>query len=227
VELVVILFIALAIAGVAFGFWQNRKRRQELELIAQRHGWQLNSGKDSSFDDRYGEFSCLKRGSNRYANNILTGSSAGRAFCGFDYHYETHSTDSEGKTQTHHHSFSAVMVETGLPLEPLSIRSESFFDKIGGLFGFDDIDFESDEFSRTFHVKAPNRRWAYDVLHQETMEYLLHAPRFAIEFSGPRVLAQRDSLFKPTDFETALDVIAGIVDRLPKSVLREMKASER
>ena len=224
-ELVVILFIALAIAAVAYGFWQNRKRRQELELLAQRRGWQFDTRHDSSFDDRYA-FGCLKQGSNRYAYNLLTGQAAGRQICGFDYHYETTSTDSEGKTQTHHHSFSAMLVDTGLPLEPLSIRSESFFDRIGGLFGFDDIDFESDEFSRTFHVKAPNRRWAYDVLHQETMEYLLHAPRFAIEFSGPRVLASRGSLFRPADFEQALDVVFGIIERLPKSLLREMKASE-
>lgn len=226
-EIVVILFIALVLAAIAFGAWQNRKRRQELKQLAQRRGWQFTKAHDSSFDDRYSDFTCLRRGSNRYAYNIFTGSSGGRAFSGFDYHYETTSTDSKGKTQTHHHHFSAVLVDTGLPLEPLSIRSESFFDNVGGLFGFDDIDFESDKFSRTFHVKAPNRRWAYDVLHQETMEYLLHAPRFAIQFSGPRVMAHRDSLFKPTDYEAALDVIFGIIDRLPKSVLREMKASER
>ena len=65
---------------------------------------------------------------------------------------------------------------------------------MGEFFGFDDIDFESDEFSREFCVKAADRRWAFDVIHQATMEFLLAAPRFTIELAGPRVMAYRDEL---------------------------------
>lgn len=41
------------------------------------------------------------------------------------------------------------------------------------LFGFDDIDFESVEFSRKFFVKSPDKRFAYDVIHPAMMEFLL------------------------------------------------------
>ena len=145
-------------------------------------------------------------------------------FC--DYHYETYSTDSKGRRTTHHHYFSAVVVETAPSLKPLFIRGESFFDKIGEFMGFDDIDFELAEFSSSFHVTAPDKRWAFDVLHQEAMEFLLNSPRFALEFHGGRVVAYRNNTFSTADFESALEVVSGLIDRLPRSVLRELQGSD-
>ena len=40
-----------------------------------------------------------------------------------------------------------------------------------------EIEFESTEFSKEFHVKSPDRRWAFDVLSQATMEFLLALPQ--------------------------------------------------
>jgi hypothetical protein len=47
----------------------------------------------------------------------------------------------------------------------LLIRREDIGDKLIGGLGFDDIDFESEEFSRDFWVKSDNRRHAYGVIH--------------------------------------------------------------
>ena len=55
----------------------------------------------------------------------------------------------------------------------LLIRPEGFFDKVAGAFGFDDIDFESEEFSRAFFVKSSDKRFAYDVLHPRMLELLM------------------------------------------------------
>ena len=90
-----------------------------------------------------------------------------------DYHYQT--TSSNGKqTTTHHHYFSYCLIE--LPyasLPDLRIRREGIFDSLAGAFGFDDIDFESAEFSKRFHVKSSDKRFAYDVVHPAMMEFLL------------------------------------------------------
>ena len=69
-------------------------------------------------------------------------------------------------------------------MRSVSIRAEHWGDKLVQAIGFDDIDFESAEFSRKFFVKSPDKRWAYDVIHQETMDYLLQAPDAAVEFGG-------------------------------------------
>ena len=221
------LFFALAAAVIivlaVLGHQQAKKRRMALEAWAASRGFSFDPSNDHQMDDRYPEFSCLRQGDDRYAYNVMEGHSAERPVSAFDYHYETHSTDSKGHRTTHNHYFSAVIVQTGLPLKPLVIREEHFFDKVGEFLGFDDIDFESTEFSKEFFVKSPDRRWAFDVIHQETMEFLLASPRFTLEFQGSDAIAYRDRTFKPEDFEAALAVIEGVLQRLPESLLREMR----
>lgn len=216
-----VLVVAAVIAAIVFGVIQERKRREALRAWVQRHGLQFNPDHDHSFDERFAEFDCLRQGRNRYAYNIITGDWQGRALSAFDYHYETTSTDAKGRTQTHHHHFSAVMLRANLPLKPLIIRTEHLFDKLAGAFGFDDIDFESAEFSRRFHVKSPDRRWAYDVLHQRTMELLLDSPRFSIEFDRQHVIAWRSGRFSTADREAAIALIDGVLDALPDYVRKQ------
>ncbi len=223
--------IVLIFAVVVFvGFWLLRlyyadKRLAELYRWAISRGLSFDAAKDFSMKDRYPDFACLREGSSRYAYNIMRGTKNNRSICAFDYHYETESIDSEGNTQTDNHYFSAVMVETGMPLEPLLIRHETFFDKIGEFFGGGDIHFESAEFNRQFHVASPNRRWAFDALPQPTMEFLLESPRFVLEIQNGCVLAYRNNTFTTDGFDAALAVVFGFLDRIPKSVLSDLKGT--
>jgi hypothetical protein len=221
--ILIALIFAAVLALAIYGGIQAHKRRQALVQWCATRGFSFDTARDFSFDERFAEFSALRQGSNRYACNIIHGSlPAGRALTGFDYHYETHSTDNKGRRRTHHHWFSAAIVETGLPLKPLAIRSESFLDKIAEFAGFDDIDFESSEFSRKFHVSSPDRRWAFDVIHQQTMEFLLAMPRFSIQMHGSRVLARQSGRFHVDQYEQALAVVTGLLDRLPAYLLRDL-----
>jgi hypothetical protein len=223
--LIIIAFIAIAIGFAVWSSQMKAKRRKEMAGWAQANGLKFLPEKDHSVWLRYQLFKCLQRGDNHYAYNIMLGTAGERVTCGFDYHYETHSTNSKGQRQTQHHHFSALVVDAGLPLKPLFIRPEGFFDKITEFVGIDDIDFESAEFSEKFFVTAPDRRWAYDVLHQKTMELMLAYPRFHIEFQGNQVMAYHDSsTFSLGEFNSALKVVTGILDYLPESVVRELKA---
>lgn len=172
-------------------------------------------------DSRFAAFDCLRQGQDRYAYNLTQGQWANRPYVGFDYHYETTSTDSKGRSRTHNHYFSAVILESEIPLKELFIRPEGFFDKLTEFFGYDDIDFESAEFSRKFYVKARDKRWAYDVIHQRTMEFLLARATFTIKFDRRRVIAYRGSKFKPLEFEQAAEVIRGILDLLPEYLKKQ------
>jgi len=223
----VLIIIAAIAAAVGFVVWSTQmkaKRRKELAGWAQANGFKFLPEKDHSIWLRYEPFKCLQRGDNRYAYNIMLGTAGQRVTCGFDYHYETHSTSSKGGRQTHHHYFSALVMDAGLPLKPLFIRPEGILDKVTEFVGIDDIDFESAEFSQKFFVKSPDRRWAYDVLHQKTMELMLAYPRFHIEFQGTQVMAYYErKTFSLGEFGSALKVAAGILDYLPESVVRELK----
>ena len=219
-----LFFLLIGVAIVGLMIWQyyrNAQRRKALQAWAQANGMQYDRTRDGSLDGRYSSFQCLHRGSRRYGYNHLMGEWNERPFHGFDYHYETYSTDSKGRRQTHHHHFSAVVLESEIPLQSLTIRPEGFLDRLGEIVGLDDIDFESAEFSKAFYVKAPDQRWAFDVLHQRTMEFLLEAPRFTLEFDGQYVIAFRDSRFSPEDYAAAAAVICGILDRLPDYLVQQ------
>jgi len=217
---VIIVFIAVAV----FGHIAAKKRREALRAWAMQRGLSFSRSHDHNIEERFDAFDCLKQGSGRYAYNIIEGDYHGRSLVAFDYHYETHSTDSKGRRQTHHHHFSAAIIRANLPLKPLTIRKENLLDKVGGLFGFDDIDFESAQFSREFCVKAPDRKWAYDVLHGRAIEFLLAQPRFSLAFDHRHVIAWRGSRFDPHEFEQAIAVIVGLLDQLPEYVRREQEA---
>jgi hypothetical protein len=217
------LFIALIVVLVIFGAVHAERRRKELRAWARSRRMSFRARPDYSIDNRYPEFDCFRRGDNRYAHNIMHGTREGRGAWAMDYHYETTSRDSDGDESTTHHHFSAILLEVDLPLRPLFIRPEGFFDKIGEFFGLDDIDFESAEFSRKFFVKSKDKRWAFDVIQQTTMEFLLASPRYTIQFGDRVIAAWNVSTFDPADFEAAFQVVEGILDRLPESLLREMR----
>jgi len=223
--MMIVVVIVLVIVMAVIGHAQAQKRRKDLAAWAAAHGLGFSPDKVWGVDDRFPGFEALRRGDNRYAHNILSGHRDGAEFHAFDYHYETHSRDSKGHRHTHHHHFSAVILGAPVPLQPLAIRPEGFFDRVGAFFGYEDINFESAEFSRRFHVSAPDRRWAYDVLHARTIEFLLASPAYTIDMEPSHVLAWRNAVFPPDEFETAARVVEGLLARLPDYVRQRQIAT--
>ena len=221
--LLIVMVVVVIVGAIAYGYYAAEKRRKELLNWTQAHQLTFDPTKAYDLDNRFPQFKRLQQGANRYAHNVMQGSWKGRDFLGFDYHYETYSTDSKGRRQTHHHHFSAVILSSDMPLKPLQIRPEGIFDKITEFFGFDDIDFESAEFSRAFHVSAQDRRWAYDVLHARAMQFLLDQPRFSLQMGEHTVIVHRSRTFAPDEFGIAAEVVCGLLDGLPEYVVQQQK----
>jgi hypothetical protein len=216
-----LLLLVVAGALVVLGWWLHARRRTLLSTWASGQGFTFDPGRDASFDDRHPAFGCLRRGHSRYAYNRMTGERGGRHVKAFDYRYVT----GHGKNRSTHH-FSAIIVGSPVRLRPMTIRPEGVFDRVTEFFGIDDIDFESAEFSRQFHVKSGDKRWAFDVLHQRTMEFLLSMPQFSVQFDEDSVIAWRSRRFGPDTFASALEVVGGILDRLPPYVKEAQKGRD-
>lgn len=225
VPLIFMGVIALIVVFAILGHLQAKKRREELFAWATGKGLSYAAGRDTSVEMRHLEFKDLRRGDGgRYAYNIMSGAYRGRPLLAFDYHYETHSTDDKGNRTTQSHHFSAVIVQAEIPLKPLSIRPEGIFDKLGAVFGFEDINFESAEFSRRYKVTAPDRRWAYDVLHARAIEYLLAKPPFSLQFGqGNRVIHAGSTTWNVSGFEAAANLVSDLLDLLPDYVKKQQQ----
>lgn len=209
---VLIIFVIVAI----YNHKKEKERGEKLRKFANSQNLYYQEGKVHGFERDYPSFKFLRQGNGRYAYNVMSGDSNGYKVTGFDYHYQTTSTNSKGQTQTHHHHFSTFIITPTFRLKSLTIRPEGIFDKMAAAFGWDDIDFESAEFSRKFHVKAEDRRWAYDVLPQDTMEYLLASPQYEIHMSNQHLAVRANNRFAPRGFRKALEMGETILNGIPE-----------
>lgn len=227
-EILAVLAI-IALAGlIAYLAWlQEKKRREALGALAQQLGWRFDPSHDRAHDDEYEHFEVFRRGHSRSAFNTLWGSIEvdDRTYTAKmgDFRYKV--TQSSGKsTSTRTYRFSYLIVHLPFPSVPdLLVRREGIFDKLAGAFGFDDIDFESEEFSRRFHVKSPDKRFAYDVVHPRMMEFLLigDPPTIDIE-RGRCCITDGSRRWKPHDFKHRLRWLTEFFDRWPDHLTTQL-----
>ena len=192
------------------------QRREALAALAMRLGLNYQAANDSSLAARFQFLDALAQGSNRYAFNVLSGSFEQREVLVFDYHYETHSTDSKGRRQTHHHYFSFFILLLSQRFPELRITREGLFSKIAQAFGYDDIDLESAEFSRAFCVRSKDKKFAYDVCNGQMMEYLLANRDLSIEIEAGALALAFNKQLSVLEIESNLRRLLEIRSRLPE-----------
>jgi hypothetical protein len=211
--------IALGIGTLIFVLWKmEQKRREALLLWATGKGWDMRPQAQKKLHDRWAGLKVFDKGHSRSGKNIITGKHRGIDCTLIDYKYVTGS----GKNRSTHNR-GVVILACDHPTIPLQMRRENPFDKMGEFLGMDDIDFESAEFSRKFYVKSSDRKWAYDVIHTRTMEYLLKGPSYMIEFGFAELCIYKNGHFNPETYEQALEFGKGLLDLTPDYVVKQMK----
>jgi hypothetical protein len=213
--LIIVLAVGLAVALVIIGYRLEKKRREAFQSLAARLGMTYTA-RDSTIASQYRFLDALCRGENRYAYNVLSGTFEGYPARAFDFHYETHSHDSRGRRTTHHHHFSFFLIEQEKAFPELRIYPEDFLSKLGQMMGFDDIDFESIEFSKAFVVRSADRKFAYDVCHTRMMEYLLAHRELSVEVEGRCIAISFNSRLKPEEVPVRLRQLVEIRRLFPE-----------
>ena len=208
--------VVVAIIAWIYGSIAARKRREGLFALAQRLNLNFDGGENCEIAARYAFLKQLAQGDNRYATNVLSGTYQQNDILAFDYHYETHSVDSKGNRQTHHHWFSFLILTFPAAFPGLTIRRENFFIKVAEVFGYQDIKFESAEFSKTFCVRSPDKKFAYDVCNGQMMEYLLANRDLNIEIENNALALAFDSRLSVEQIESDLQRLTEIRSRLPE-----------
>jgi hypothetical protein len=213
---VVVVVLIVVVVSTIYSLIQARKRLEGLVELAQRLGLDFSAAEDYGLADRYGFLKQLAQGENRYARNVLSGTFQQNRVLAFDYHYETHSTDSKGGRQTHHHWFSFFILTLPAAFPELTVRRENFLIRIAEVFGYQDINFESAEFSKTFCVRSPDKKFAYDVCNAQMMEYLLANRDLSIEIENNALALAFDSCLSVEEIESDLQRLVEIRSRLPE-----------
>jgi len=97
----------------------------------------------------------------------------------------------------------------------LKIGREGFISKIGQALGYDDIDFESHEFSRKFCVRSKNKKFAYDFCNSQMIEYLLANSDLTIEVENNALAISFDRRLEAQQIEMNLDRLVKIRSLMP------------
>lgn len=211
---VIVVFICV-IGAIIWGIYAGKKRRDAMTLLAERLGLHFHHERNYQLADRYSFLDKLRQGSNQYAYNILSGSYQGHDIAAFDFHYETHSTDSKGRRQTHHHHFSFFVLTLPKYFPELTIAKEGFFSKIAQAVGYDDIDFESHEFSRRFVVRSKDKKFAYDFCNARMIDYLLGHSDINLEVDQNMLALGFGSRLKVEEIEPHLNNLIKIRSLMP------------
>jgi hypothetical protein len=218
------LLIALVAAGIGLAIYLShlaaQKRREALAALAEELGWHFDPSVDRGHDDEYAHFEIFRKGHSRVAYNTLRGVTeiGGRTYPvkmgDFDYKI-TRSTGKSSQTTTYTLSYLILRLPfDGVP--DLVIRREGVFDRIAGALGFDDIDFESEEFSRRFYVKSSDKKFAYDVVHPRMMEWLLAKEVPMIDIEHGRCCVALDRVrWEPHEFTRWLRRMDEFFDQWP------------
>ena len=209
--LIIVGVVAIIVVVVVIGYIAARKRREAMAAVAGRLGLRFQPRKNRGLARQYRFLDKLRQGSNRYAFNILSGSYQGHDVMLFDYHYQTGS----GK-DTHHHYFSFFIMQLPMPFPELVIDKEGFFSKIAQAFGYDDIDFESHEFSRKFCVRSADKKFAYDVCNGRMIEYLLSNSDLSIEIEGDSLAISFSRRLAPEQIEPNLNRLFTVRSLMPE-----------
>ena len=191
----------------------KRKRALELRNLTARLGFDgFNPNRDEGFATGWGFLSRLAQGRDRYAFNILRGTYHEQPLFVFDHHFQTGS----GKSREEHlGTILMLIVKEAFPR--VAIGPESLRAKIAAAFGVgDDIHFESAEFSRTFCVRSPDKKFAYDVCPPQMMEYLMANRGLEIEIQGPVISLAFEPQLPAGQVEANLQRLIEIRSRLPE-----------
>ncbi len=210
-EILPIVLIAVTIVVVGIFSWLSMsRRRKRLMAWATEKGFWFEKV-NHSFTHQFAAFEPFNVGDDRHSRHLIQGRVDGAKLAVFQYHYTVGSGKNETTTVVHACAFETPIVSPGL-----SIRKEGLHHKLFDAFGGEDIDFESDEFSRKFWVRGPNRKFVYDVVHPRTMEFLMPHQATLWQWIGNHLVLVRQGHLEPDLAESILQDAMEFMGLVPR-----------
>jgi hypothetical protein len=213
-----VVILAVVIVGIIvsiYGHFWARKRQRGMSGLARRLNLNFNPDQDFNLPGRFGFLEEFQRGQNRYATNVLSGKYEENDVLAFDYHYEDYPPGGNGR-QTQHYWFSFLALMLPVRFPDLTIRREGFLIKVAEPFGYQDIKFESAEFSKNFCVRSPDKKFAYDVCNAKMIEYLLANKDLSVEIENQVIALAFNTWLSVERIENDLRRLVEVRTRLPE-----------
>ncbi|MHC4247646.1 MAG: hypothetical protein ACYS9X_00815 [Planctomycetota bacterium] len=214
--------MAAVVGVVMFVQWlATRARRGEFARLAGRLGLKLRRGAGKALLERVHRLPLFAKLRDRRIRHVIEGERDGKTVRLFDY-----ARSGAGEPDQHPPGASVALIElpdAGFPR--FMLRPEGLADRIAAAAGFEDIDFESDEFSRQFYVTCDERRFAFDVITAKQMEFLLSLDELCVEARGPFLAFHRRAVLSPPELEWLHGVALRFVSNIPDFVFERAEGA--
>lgn len=218
-EIVPILFVVVVAGGTLlyrFGPYASRERGRtaECQAFAQRHGLQYRH-KDpyigppslrSPFEAPYGSLFASWDGF-----HVMRGTYRGHHMLAYESRVKKADWESYDST------FQVVAIALPVPRPFLDIRVESDFSRAFE----EDLRFENQAFNDAFRVMSDSPRFAHDVLHARTMEWMLadwRARAYPWRFEGGWLMTFRPGQIAEAEVLPYADFLIDLLAQVPKHV---------
>ena len=195
----------LALVGgiIAVSAKLERQRTEALSTAAQTMGFTFEPAGDLEVLKGFGDLPIYAHGHSKKVANVMTGQAGERDVKLFDYKYTTGS----GKNSHTWSQTVALFPRSGEGLPDLLLAPESVFHKIGAVFGYQDIDFDtSPDFSSHYLLRGPDEMAIRSVFGADALNFFAQQRGWHMEVAGGNVgIYRSDKRCKPEDLRSFLD----------------------
>ena len=165
-----------------------KKRTEGMQAAADELGLAFFPEGDRQLIDQLAQFQLFSQGRSKRIQNMIHGKTEDVDVGIFDYQYTTGS----GK-HSHTSTQSVICFQSSrLQLPDFVLRPENLFDRIGDVFGYRDIDFDTHPaFSRSFLLRGNNEPRIRRMFSRDVLEYFEAHLGVGAEGSGSRLIYYR------------------------------------
>lgn len=178
----------------------ERQRTEALSTAAQTMGFTFEPAGDLEALKTLGDLPLYGHGHSKKVANVMTGQAGERDVKLFDYKYTTGS----GKNSHTWSQTVALFPRAGEGLPDLLLSPENVFHKIGAVFGYQDIDFDtSPDFSSHYLLRGPDEMAIRSAFGADALNFFGQQRGWHVEIAAGNVGIYRSGKrCKPEDLRT-------------------------
>ena len=213
--IIIVLLIFLVGSLILIFLRVGKKRTEQFALISAELKLNFFPKGSTSLFERLKPFHLFSKGWSRKIKNLMEGEANKVELAVFDYQYTTHGGQ---HPQTHRQSLLFIH-SPKLYLPDFSLRPENVFHKIGGSFGYKDIDFETHPiFSKSYLLRGENESAIRGLFNNELLNSIQSQQKICIEGSGDQIIFYRHkSRVKPEEVESFMEEGFQVFDQFLRS----------
>lgn len=196
-------FLILVLIGFGVYFWYERKRREKIARVAAEIGFSYAAKDDSVRSTPLGALPLFQIGRSRYCRNVVRGTIEDLDTLLFDYGYKIGSGDN-----AHRYRMSVFAMRVpNAHLPSFALKPQGWLQKIGGAFGFEDVDFhDRPEFSSRFTLKGRDPEALGRMFTADACSHIVARPKICIEGEGAWIIVfRRDGRVSPDSLTGLLE----------------------